>query len=226
MANGANMEGAEDAKRAEAKGAEASRASLPLSEQDATRIVNACYDDVLAYCYRHAPRGYEAPDLAQETFLRFVRAGRYRDEGKPLAYLLSIARNLCIDASRASRNAPLRVPLAPQASAYGRSGGSAGTCAESGDGVIGSRGKTHGITDITDPHDAVADVELACTLKQLDDEAREVIELAFDQGLSSTEIAHVLGISRFSARRRLKRALAQLEEMIAPPDHSIRRNLP
>ena len=221
MASEANMKDAEDAKRAET-----SRTPLPLSEQNATRIVNACYDDVLAYCYRHAPRGYEAPDLAQETFLRFVRAGRYRDEGKPLAYLLSIARNLCIDASRASRNTPPRVPLGPQANAYGKSGGSARAYTEGGDDGAGNRGKTHGITDIADPHDAVADVELACTLEQLDDEAREVIELAFDQGLSSTEMAHVLGISRFSARRRLKRALAQLEEMIVPSDRSIRRNVP
>ena len=73
------------------------------------RLVEEHYDDVLAYCRRHAPSYDEAPDVAQEAFLRFVRSGRSPIEGKPLAYLLTIARNLCIDASRAKR--PPAVPL-------------------------------------------------------------------------------------------------------------------
>ena len=60
------------------------------------RLVEEHYDDVLAYCRRHAPSYDEAPDVAQEAFLRFVRSGRSPIEGKPLAYLLTIARNLCI----------------------------------------------------------------------------------------------------------------------------------
>ena len=67
------------------------------------RLVEEHYDDVLAYCRRHAPSCDEAPDVAQEAFLRFVRSGRSPVEGKPLAYLFTIARNLCIDASRAKR---------------------------------------------------------------------------------------------------------------------------
>ena len=41
--------------------------------------------------------------MAQEAFLRFVRSGRSPREGKPLAYLFTIARNLCIDAARVRR---------------------------------------------------------------------------------------------------------------------------
>ena len=67
------------------------------------RLVEEHYDDVLAYCRRHAPSYDEAPDVAQEAFLRFVRSGRSPIEGKPLAYLLTIARNLCIDAARVRR---------------------------------------------------------------------------------------------------------------------------
>ena len=73
------------------------------------RLVEEHYDDVLAYCRRHAPSYDDAPDVAQETFLRFVRSGCSPADGKPLAYLLTIARNLCIDASRAKR--PPAVPL-------------------------------------------------------------------------------------------------------------------
>ena len=39
------------------------------------RLVEEHYDDVLAYCRRHAPSYDDAPDVAQEAFLRFVRDG-------------------------------------------------------------------------------------------------------------------------------------------------------
>lgn len=72
-----------------------------LDEESARRIVEAHYDDVLAYCRRHAPSPDEAADATQETFLRFVKSmPTYRDQGKPLAYLLTIARRVCIDACR------------------------------------------------------------------------------------------------------------------------------
>lgn len=74
-----------------------------LDPEQARRIAEECYGDVLAYCRRHAPAGHEAADLAQETFLQFVRAGTYRERGKPKAYLMRVARNVCIDASRSRR---------------------------------------------------------------------------------------------------------------------------
>ncbi len=68
------------------------------------RLVEEHYDDVLAYCRRHAPSYDDAPpDVAQETLLRFVRSGCSPSDGKPLAYPFTIARNLCIDAARAKR---------------------------------------------------------------------------------------------------------------------------
>ena len=71
-----------------------------LDPDRARKIAEECYGDVLAYCRRHAPAGYEAADLAQETFLRFVRAQGYRERGKPIAYLMRVARSVCVDASR------------------------------------------------------------------------------------------------------------------------------
>ena len=78
-------------------------ASKSLGPEQARRIAEECYPEVLAYCRRHAPAGHDAADLAQETFLRFVRAEAYRDRGKPIAYLLRIARSVCVDASRSKR---------------------------------------------------------------------------------------------------------------------------
>lgn len=74
-----------------------------LDTDRAREIAEECYDDVLAYCRRHAPAGHEAADLAQETFLRFVRAKGYCERGKPIAYLMRVARSVCVDASRERR---------------------------------------------------------------------------------------------------------------------------
>ena len=145
------------------------------------RLVEEHYDDVLAYCRRHAPSYDEAPDVAQEAFLRFVRSGRSPIEGKPLAYLLTIARNLCIDASRAKR--PPAVPL--DVDVPDRSPGA-------------------------DPAAACAGSEVVGLIGALDPELREVVELRFDQGFKVGEIAQVLGVSRFAVNRRLNRALAEL----------------
>lgn len=72
-----------------------------LSEEEARRVVEEHYDDVLAYCKRHAPSHDDALDATQETFLRFVRSlPTYRDRGKPLAFLLTVARGVCADAYR------------------------------------------------------------------------------------------------------------------------------
>ena len=83
-----------------------------FDEAAARRIVEQHYEDVLAYCRRHAPVRDAADDIAQETFLRFVRsAGAYDERGKPLALLLTIARNLCADAARSCARRPRFVEL-------------------------------------------------------------------------------------------------------------------
>lgn len=75
-----------------------------LDEEGARRVVEEHYDDVLAYCRRHAPTYEDALDATQETFLRFVRSlPSYRDRGKPLAFLLTVARGVCADAYRRRR---------------------------------------------------------------------------------------------------------------------------
>lgn len=83
-----------------------------LDAAAAQRIVERHYDDVLAYCRRHAPAREAAEDLAQETFLRFVsNAAAYDERGKPIALLLTIARNVCIDAARARGRRPQLVQM-------------------------------------------------------------------------------------------------------------------
>ena len=74
-----------------------------LGPDRAREIAEECYGEVLAYCRRHAPAGHEPADLAQETFLRFVRAQGYAERGRPIAYLMRVARSVCVDASRSKR---------------------------------------------------------------------------------------------------------------------------
>lgn len=72
----------------------------PSQDAEMEALVQEHYADVLRYCRRHAPAGL-AEDAAQEAFLRFVRAGAARGRlGSPRAYLIAIARNVCIDMSR------------------------------------------------------------------------------------------------------------------------------
>lgn len=67
--------------------------SINISEQ---------YDKIYRYIYFRLKNQYLAEDLTQETFLRFFESNSYKDTGRPLAYLYTIAKNLCIDESRKS----------------------------------------------------------------------------------------------------------------------------
>ncbi|RSK26255.1 RNA polymerase sigma factor [Bacillus sp. HMF5848] len=58
------------------------------------------YDKIYRYCYFKTRNQQLAEDLTQETFLKYFSQTSYINRGKPLAYLYTIARNLCIDANK------------------------------------------------------------------------------------------------------------------------------
>ena len=58
------------------------------------------YDKIYRYCYFRLKNQHLAEDITQETFLRFLESSSYKDTGRPLAYLYTIARNLCIEVFR------------------------------------------------------------------------------------------------------------------------------
>lgn len=62
--------------------------SLDLNEQ---------YDKIYRYCYFKTYNNQIAEDLTQETFLRYFSHKSNISHGKPLAFLYTIAKNLCID---------------------------------------------------------------------------------------------------------------------------------
>ena len=55
------------------------------------------YDRIYRYCCHRLGSPALAEDVTQETFLRWLGAEGYRDEGRALAYLYTVARNLCAD---------------------------------------------------------------------------------------------------------------------------------
>ena len=55
------------------------------------------YDKIYRYCYFKVNNKDIAEDLTQETFLKYFSQTSYINRGKPLAYLYTIAKNLCID---------------------------------------------------------------------------------------------------------------------------------
>ncbi len=58
------------------------------------------YDKIYRYCYFKVGNSTLAEDLAQETFLKYFAQNTYIEHGKKLAYLYTIARNLCLDSYR------------------------------------------------------------------------------------------------------------------------------
>lgn len=66
------------------------------------------YDKIYRYCYFKLKNAHLAEDVTQETFLRFLESDSYQDAGRPLAFLYTVARNLCIDEYR--RKKPEELP--------------------------------------------------------------------------------------------------------------------
>lgn len=148
-----------------------------LGPDRARKIAEECYCEVLAYCRRHAPAGYDAADLAQETFLRFVRARGYAKRGRPIAYLMRVARSVCVDAGRRKRLETVGLDF-----------------------------------EVASEDCDEREIELDGALARLPEDLREAVELRYGSGLRVNEVAQTLGISRFSARRRINTALKMLEQ--------------
>lgn len=61
------------------------------------------YDKIYRYCYFKVNNKEMAEDLTQEAFLKYFAQTSYINRGKPLAYLYTIAKNLCIDFYRRNK---------------------------------------------------------------------------------------------------------------------------
>ena len=140
------------------------------------------YDRLLRYCYMKTGDRHLAEDIVQETFLRFWQSRTYKETGRQMAYLYTIARNLCID--------EFRRPVAEDISQYEE---------RLADMKAG-------------PEQAAAALDLEAALGRLSEELREILVLRYTCGMPAEEIGKMLGMSRFAVNRRAKAALQLLQE--------------
>jgi RNA polymerase sigma-70 factor, ECF subfamily len=69
------------------------------------------YDNIYRYCYYKVGNAALAEDLTQDTFLKYFAHNAYLERGKQMAYLYTIARNVCVDAFRRKKPEPLTEEL-------------------------------------------------------------------------------------------------------------------
>jgi RNA polymerase sigma-70 factor (ECF subfamily) len=157
-----------------------------------------------------------AAEVVQDTFLTlWNRAELFdRSRGAVPTWLLAIARNRAIDRLRAAG----RHERAATFSSFGRGEADAQSTIEwltsTGD-LIGAAGPEPG------PEMALADKEaresIQDALSSLSPLERRVIELAYDTGLSQSEIATHLGWPIGTVKTRTRRALRHLRERLEGP---------
>ncbi|MBR0105021.1 MAG: RNA polymerase sigma factor [Firmicutes bacterium] len=142
------------------------------------------YDRLLRYCYMKTKDPYLAEDIVQETFLKFWQSRSYKDTGKEMAYLYTIARNLCIDG--------FRKPKTENIDDYASSA----------------------VYAMSEQEKAVTQLALEEALNKLPDDLREIVTLRYVSGISAADIGRIVGMSRFSVYRRLKGSLRILKKYL------------
>jgi RNA polymerase sigma-70 factor (ECF subfamily) len=175
-----------------------SRSDQDLLELVAERRDEAAFDELYRR-YGRAAYGVvnrligdraHSEDVVQQAFINVWRAaaGYRRERGPATGWLFAIARNAAFDALR-SREAPSRWELPDQPD------------------------------DGPGPDERAAAAEQAfrvhAAVDELPDHEREVIELAYYDGLSQSEVAARLGAPLGTVKTRTRRALAHLADRLA-----------
>lgn len=141
----------------------------------------------------------EAADLLQETFVQaWQNASRYDpSRGSEIAWLLTIARSRAIDRIRARRTRSTREDeAAKEISATGRS--------------VEVRGASEAV-ELREARELVS-----AALRELPAEQREVIELAYFEGKTHSEIAAQLGQPLGSVKTRIQLGMKKLRVRLEP----------
>lgn len=157
------------------------------------------YEKIYRYCYFRVGNAAVAEDLTQETFLRFFESSHYRDAGRPLAYLYTIARNLCVDEYRRNRELPLE----------GKEAGESPGCFLAHEGF---------------EEKSVTYLALHAALAELSEEERELLLLRYANELSFAQLAQIYGRSRFALMRELKKITGELERRLSDERKTCRRD--
>lgn len=153
--------------------------------------------------YGFVLRRLRDPSLAEETVVDvFVElwknAGRFRGESRPATWIFGIAHFKCLAASRAARRSKRSAVVATESEIL------------------------EAMPDVIDTEDAAAARErvahVKAALQALPEAQREVVELAFVDGLGYGEIAERLGVAEGTVKTRVSRARSMLRRMLRGDD--------
>ena len=164
-------------------------------------LIRATYADVYALCRRMLADPDEAADATQEVFVRVMRSVLgFRGESSFGTWLHRVTVNVCLTAlKRRSR-----------ARATGMVAGGTPFALPGDEPQLSSTGE--------DPEDRAVTADLAArseaALGALPEDARAVVVLRDIEGLSTKEVAELLGVTETVVKVRLHRAHARLRTMI------------
>lgn len=160
------------------------------------------YDKIYRYCYFKLGQQSIAEDITQEAFLRFWESASYRNEGKALHYLYTIARNLCVDEYRKQ----------------GREKCISNIFREK-ESEINIEEIRENKADISNSEEQLlTKIVLKQALEELSEQDRELILLRFVNQVPINVISKLTGLSRFTIYRRINNAIARLKRNLRRED--------
>ena len=164
-------------------------------------LIRATYADVYALCRRMLADPDEAADATQEVFVRVMRSVLgFRGESAFGTWLHRVTVNVCLTALRRRS----------RARAAGMVAGGAPFGLPGDDFAL--------VADIASPEDVAVTADLAArseaALASLPEDARAVVVLRDIEGLSTREVAELLGVTESVVKVRLHRAHTRLRKMI------------
>lgn len=143
------------------------------------------YDKLYRYCFFKVGNAHLAEDITQEAFLRLLESGRSSDIDKPLAFLYTVARNLCIDEFRRKKPVELKEEILQDMPAD------------------------------EDENRMINSVSVKIALDELTDREREMVLLKVVNEVPVEDIGKIFGISRFSVYREVRKILKKLERRLS-----------
>lgn len=166
-------------------------------EQALSALIARHKDAVYTSVFMLVKDKYLAEDLFQDTFLKIIKTikdGRYCEQGKFLPWAVRVARNLCMDHFRRSRqNVTITLP----------DGADIAT-------LVGSMEMAPDGLERRQVQDSVRKL-----VEGLPEEQRELIVLRIYGDLSFKEISELTGVSINTALGRMRYALINLRKLIA-----------
>ena len=152
----------------------------------------------------------DAEEIMQETYLKiWTSAAGYKSQGKPLAWMFTIARNLCFDYQQRKKEAGKNLRSYE---------------AENENGILKISENTKNIQQYPDicGTDKMKEMEdylyLKGLLNRLSQEVREVIILRAYEELKFKDIAKMMNCSLSTAKSRYRIGIQQMKNMIKEGD--------